>query len=200
MEAEHGKTRREAVLDIPRHRANENYRPEEYRRRVLWMAVRPLLRLIPRFAYELRNRILRAFGAKIGHSVRIYPDVDIFFPWNLELGDEVTIGPRVQLYSLGPIHIGAGTLVSYGVHFCAGSHDYRQANLPLLKPAIRLGEGIWVCTEAFIGPGVEVGDFSIIGARAVVVSSFEEASIIGGNPARRLKERPLPESPTEGNG
>lgn len=184
---------RETIFSTRRHRANENYRPEEYRRRVLWMAVRPLLRCVPRFLYEFRNRILRLFGAKIGQAVRLYPDVDIFFPWNLEIGDEVTIGPGVQLYSLGKIILGDGTMISYGAHLCAGTHDYSKVNLPLLKPEIRLGKGIWVCTDAFIGPGVSIGDFSIVGARAVVLKSFSDFSILGGNPARRIKDRPVPE-------
>lgn len=183
---------RDSVFNVRMHRANDNYRSDEYRRRVLWMAARPLLRLLPRMFYELRNRILRAFGAKIGEAVRIYPDVDIFFPWNLEIGDEVTIGPGVQLYSLGKIIIGDGTMISYGAHFCAGTHDYTEVNLPLLKPEIRLGQGIWVCAEVFVGPGVSVGDFSIIGARAVVLKSFPAYSILGGNPAVRIKDRPIP--------
>ena len=184
--------RREEIFSARLHRGNDNYQPEEYRRRIFWMALRGPLRLLPRFCYETRNRILRAFGARIGKEVRIYPDVDIFFPWNLEIGSEVTIGPKVQLYSLGPIRIGAGTMISYGAHFCAGTHDYTRRNLPLLKPEICLGEGIWVCTDAFIGPGVEIGDFSIVGARAVVLKSFPAFSILGGNPARKVRDRPLP--------
>ena len=184
---------RDDIFSSRQHRANDNYQPGEYRKRVLWMLSRPLLRLIPRFFYELRNTILRAFGARIGKAVRIYPNVDIFFPWNLEIGDEVTVGPGVQLYSLGKIIIGDGTMISYGAHFCAGTHDYTKTNLPLLKPEIRLGQGIWVCADAFIGPGVEIGDFSIVGARAVVLKSFPEFSILGGNPAKRIKDRPLPQ-------
>jgi putative colanic acid biosynthesis acetyltransferase WcaF len=183
---------RDEIFHVRLHRANENYGPEEFRKRILWMAVRPFLRLIPRFFYGCRNRILRWFGARIGEAVRIYPDVDIFYPWNLEIGDEVTIGPGVKLYSLGKIIIGSGSMISYGAHFCAGTHDYRARNLPLLKPEIRLGEGIWVCTEAFVGPGVTIGDFCIVGARAVVLKSFPALSIIGGNPARKVKDRPVP--------
>jgi putative colanic acid biosynthesis acetyltransferase WcaF len=183
---------RDDVFNTRLHRANENYCPAEFRKRIVWMAVRPVLRLIPRFFYETRNQILRLFGAQIGKAVRIYPDVRIFYPWNIEIGDEVTIGPGVQLYSLGKIRIGNGSMISYGAHFCAGTHDYRERNLPLLKPEIRIGEGIWVCTEAFIGPGVSVGDFSIIGARAVVLKSFPAFSIIAGNPARKVKDRPVP--------
>jgi putative colanic acid biosynthesis acetyltransferase WcaF len=185
---------RDDIFNVRLHRGNDNYRPEEFRKRVLWMATRPLLRLVPRFFYGFRNRVLRLFGAKIGNAVRIYPSVDIFYPWNLEIGDEVTIATSVQLYSLGKIIIGDGTMISYGAHFCAGTHDYTKVNLPLLKPEIRLGKGIWVCADAFIGPGVVIGDYSIVGARAVVLKSFEELSIIGGNPARKVKERPLPET------
>jgi putative colanic acid biosynthesis acetyltransferase WcaF len=183
---------RDQIFNVREHRANDNYRPEEFRRRVLWMAARPLLRLLPRFFYEARNRVYRAFGARIGRAVRIYPDVAVFYPWNLQIGDEVTIGPGVQLYSLGRIVIGDGSMISYGAHFCAGTHDYTARNLPLLKPEIRIGRGIWVCTEAFVGPGVTIGDFCIIGARAVVLKDFPAFSIIGGNPARRVKDRPLP--------
>lgn len=188
------KMNREDIFSTQLHRANENYDSAEYGKRILWMAIRPILRLVPRFFYGFRNALLRSFGAKIGQAVRIYPDVDIFFPWNLEIGDEVTIGPRVQLYSLGKIIIGDGTMISYGAHFCAGTHDYTQVNLPLLKPEIRLGQGIWVCADAFVGPGVEIGDFSIVGARSVVLKSFPALTILGGNPARKIKDRPLPES------
>ena len=90
-------------------------------------------------------------------------------------------------------------MISYGAHFCAGTHDYTKHNLPLLKPEIRLGQGIWVCSDTFVGPGVEVGDFSIIGARAVVLKSFPALSILGGNPAKKIKDRPIPEYTNQAN-
>lgn len=190
---------REQVFSARQHRANDNYENSEYMRRILWMATRPILRIIPRFFYRFRNTVLRLFGARIGKEVRIYSSVDIFFPWNLDIGDEVTVGPGVQLYSLGKIIVGDGSMISYGAHFCAGTHDYTQVNLPLLKPTIELGKGVWVCADAFIGPGVSIGDYSIIGARAVVLKSFSELSIIGGNPARKVKERPIPASSEPSN-
>ncbi len=135
---------------------------------------------------------MRLYGARIGRAVRIYPDVRIIFPWTLDIGDEVTIGERVNLYGLGPIRIGDGTMVSQGVHFCGGTHDYRYCNLPLLKPEIRVGRGVWICADSFIGPGVTVGDFCIIGARAVVVKDIPPLTIAAGNPARVIKDRPIP--------
>ncbi len=185
---------RRQVFDVERHRANDNYTRRELAWRILWMAGETMVRTIPRPLYEARNRVLRAFGARIGRAVRIYPTVRIAQPWNLRVGDEATIGDSVWLYSLGSIQIGAGVMISQRAHLCAGSHDYTRANLPLLKSGIEVGEATWICAEAFVGPGCVIGAYSIVGARAVVMGPFPAFSIIGGNPARRLKSRPLPTS------
>lgn len=183
---------RDKILHVDRHRRNANYSRWEQLRRLSWTLAKLTFRLSPRLCYGYRAALLRLFGAKIGRSVRIYPTVDVFFPWNIDIGDEVTIGDGVKLYSLGKISIGAGTMISFGAHFCAGTHDYHTANLKLLKPPIQLGEAIWVCAEAFIGPGVVIGDGCIVGARAAVFKSFPAMKIIGGNPAKILAERPVP--------
>jgi putative colanic acid biosynthesis acetyltransferase WcaF len=188
-----GQVERNQILDVEAHRRNDNYGKGDFMRRILWMLGRPVLRLIPRFFYGLRNRLLRLYGARIGRAVRIYPSVKIVFPWTLTIGDEVTIGDGVNLYGLGPIHIGAGTMISQGVHICAGSHDYHYCNLPLLKSEIRIGEAVWICADSFIGPGTQVGDFCIVGARSVVVGDIPSLKIAAGNPARAIKDRPVPE-------
>jgi putative colanic acid biosynthesis acetyltransferase WcaF len=180
------------VLDAGEHRRNDNYGKGDFLRRLLWIPAKVLLRVIPRFLYGLRNAILRLYGAKIGQRVRIYPSVRIIFPWTLDIGDDVTIGDEVKLYGLGPIRIGDSTMVSQGVHFCAGTHDYHFSNLPLLKPEIRVGRAVWICADSFIGPGVNVGDFCIIGARSVVIKDIEPMKIAAGNPARAIRERPMP--------
>lgn len=183
------------VFDVVRHRANANYSRREKGLRILWGLVGgPVMRWSPRFFYEVRNILLRAFGASIGRGVRIYPTVEIAQPWNLHVGDEVTIAPAVCLYSLGRIYIGSGTMISQRAHLCAGTHDYQLVNMPLLKRGIRIGEATWICADAFVGPGSDIGHCCIVGARAVVLGPFPPFSIVGGNPARRLKSRPLPAS------
>jgi len=47
----------------------------------------------------------------------------------------------------------------------------------------------WICTDAFIGPGVTVGEGSIAGARAVVVKDVPAWTITAGNPAKFIKKR-----------
>ena len=141
--------------------------------------------------------MLRLFGASIGSGVRIYPTVMITLPWNLEVGSEASVGDRAILYNLGSITIGKAATVSQGAHLCAGSHDHRRADLPLLKLPITIGEGAWICADGFVGPGVKVGDYAIVGARAVAMRDVEGWSIVAGNPARSVGKR-APPSWTEG--
>jgi putative colanic acid biosynthesis acetyltransferase WcaF len=51
---------------------------------------------------------------------------------------------------------------------------------------------VWICTDAFVGPGVTVGEGAIVGARAVVVKDVPPRAIMVGNPARMVRFRPEP--------
>lgn len=111
-------------------------------------------------------------------------------PWNLKIGDYAGVGDRVVLYALGSIQIGSFATVSQGAHLCAGTHDYNDPTLPLLKVPIKIGVGAWICADAFVGPGVTVGDGAIVGARAVVMKDVTPNTIVAGNPAKKIKDRP----------
>lgn len=167
----------------------QNYTLKEVVLRVLWGAGKILFRLTPRPCFQLRSRILRCFGAKVGRNVNIYPTSNIYYPWNFEIGDESAVGEWALVYNLGPISIGNRTTVSQRVHLCAGTHDYREIPMPLLKPSIVIGDEVWVCADAFVGPSVTIADRAIVAAASVVVKNVKTAQIVGGNPAVRIKER-----------
>jgi putative colanic acid biosynthesis acetyltransferase WcaF len=166
--------------------------------RLLWACVAPIFRFSPRLMWGWRRCMLRAFGANIGPGVRIHPSVRIMIPWNLTIGARGVIGDRAILYALGPISIGANAMVSQNAHLCAGTHDYRCDGMPLLKLPIEIGCGAWVCADAFIGPGVCVGEYAIVGARAVAVRDVPAATVVVGNPAIAVRKRELPANNTSG--
>jgi putative colanic acid biosynthesis acetyltransferase WcaF len=157
---------------------------------VLWTLVRLTLYRwsLPR-AFRWRCFWLRRFGAKLGNPVYIRPTAHVFHPWLLTIGDWSSVADAVTLYNLGPITIGSHTTISQGAYLCAGSHDYTKQDLPLLRPPIKVGDGVWIAAEAFIGPGVTVGDDCVVAARAVVTKDVEPGKVVGGNPARMIKDR-----------
>ena len=173
--------------DARRHSAD--YRISEKLQRVLWHFVKPLFFLSPRLLYGWRNFLLRLFGAKIGRRVQIYPSVRIFAPWGLEVGHQTTIGDRAHIYNVGRIQVGDRVTISQNAHLCSGSHDYVRPDMKLLRQPINIGENVWICADAFIGPGVTVKKNAIVGARSAVFHCVEKDAIVGGNPARFLKSR-----------
>jgi putative colanic acid biosynthesis acetyltransferase WcaF len=176
-------------LDIAANRRAAKWTRRELFHRFLWELAQPVLRLIPRQLWSLRCSLLRLFGARIGREVRIHRTVRIAIPWNLSIADDAAIGDCVQIYNLGDVRIGAQATISQGAHLCAGTHDHRQPHLPLVKCTIEIGRGAWVCADAFVGPNVTVGDFAILGARAVVVRDVAPGAIVAGNPARIIGRR-----------
>lgn len=180
-----------SAVDIAANRARREWTRREQIGRILWGIVAPLFRIIPRPLWGLRRALLRLFGARVGKEVHVYPTVRITVPWNLTLGEGCAVGDRAILYALGSITIEARATVSQYAHICAGSHDWRDPTMPLMKPRIEIGADAWVCADAFIGPGVKVGTGAIIGARAVVTKDVAPGTIVAGNPAREIGKRSI---------
>jgi putative colanic acid biosynthesis acetyltransferase WcaF len=157
---------------------------------VVW----PLFRLSPRPMFGWRRFLLRALGATIGKEVHVHANVAITMPWNLSIGDWSAIGDGAHLYALGPITIGREVTISQRANLCAGTHDYTRRDMPLLKTPIVIDDQVWVCAEAFIGPGVTVGQGAVVGARAVAIQNVGSWEVVAGNPARVVKRRKLRDS------
>ena len=180
-----------AALDIAANRQMRNYTKTELLRRVLWGVGRLFFRFSPRPCFGWRRFVLRCFGAKVGANVNTYPSTWIYFPWNLTVGDWTAMGEEAFIYNLGPVTIGEKVTISHRAQLCAGTHDYKQPHLPLIKPPIVIRDQVWICANAFVGPGVTVGEGAIIGACAVVTRDVEPWAIMAGNPARFVKKRLL---------
>lgn len=189
------------TLDIAGNRASPKWSRSELFGRLLWEAFgSKIFALTPRPFWGARRAILRLFGAKIGDDVHVFPSVRIAIPWNLEIEALASIGDRAVIYNLGKVSIGARATVSQHAHLCAGTHDYLSAGFDLLKPPITIENEAWVCSDAFVGPGVTVGQRAIVAARAVVVKDVRANSIVAGNPAQARKKRggvPIPEAPSK---
>ncbi len=170
-------------------RAARKWTTRELFGRVLWGAAQPLFRYSPRLLWGWRRWLLRRFGAVVGSQVQIHPSVRIFIPWNLNIGDWSSIGFDALVYNLGYVQIGGRVTISQRAHLCAGSHDYRDPTMPLLKLPITIGDDVWVCADAFIGPNVEIGEKVVVGARSVVIRSVLQEWVVAGNPARNIRRR-----------
>jgi putative colanic acid biosynthesis acetyltransferase WcaF len=158
--------------------------------RVLWNVVNVLFfQYSPKPFFSWRSFLLRSFGAEVGKGVHIYPKVKIWAPWNLVLGAQCGVANGVILYSQGKITIGKKAVISQGAHICAGTHDYTRKGFPLITMPIIIGDDVWVAADAFIHPGIIVGDGCVIGARAVVNKDMPPWMVCAGHPCKPIKKR-----------
>ncbi len=158
--------------------------------RALWGLVWLLLyRPSPRPLHGWRRMLLRLFGASVGKGALVYPSARIWAPWNLTLGVGSTLGDGVDCYSVGHIRLGAGAVVSQRAYLCAATRDIDDPDKHLMTAPIVLADKAWVAAEAYIAPGVTLGEGGVAAARAVVTRDVAAWTVVAGNPARVIRQR-----------
>ncbi len=162
--------------------------PQTVAERVLgfwWAVVRGLLfRWSPPPLNRWRIALLRLFGAKVHSSAFISPSVHIDYPWNLIVDRDVIMAHCIILNCMGTIEIGAGTIISQYAHLCAGTHAYQRRDMQIVRRSIKIGKGVWIAADSFVGPGVTIGDDSLLAARSSAFSDLPAGQVCMGEPAR----------------
>ena len=160
--------------------------------RVMWMGMSFIYwPFFPKFFSPIRVWTARLFGAEIGKNCLICPGVKIWMPWNLTLGDCVSVGHSVEIYNFGKISIGDHSSISQNVFLCSASHDYTNPIHPLIYKEIRIDVQCWLAAGCFIGPGVHIKEGVVVGAMSVVTKDTECWGVYAGNPAVFIKKRVL---------
>lgn len=96
--------------------------------------------------------------------------------------------PGCYIQGLGKIYIGDYTQISRNVGIISANHDPCDNRRHLSALPVRIGKYGWIGMNAMILPGVELGDFTIVGAGAIVTKSFPEGyCVVGGNPAKVIR-------------
>ncbi|MCU4338600.1 acyltransferase [Acinetobacter dispersus] len=134
------------------------------------------------------------FRAKIGRRVVFYPNIWVFTGRNLILGDDVDLATGVLITTDGGVSIGDRTLVGYGTKILSSNH-----NIPKLpnrifdsghtKAPVIIGKDAWLGANCIILPGVTIGDGAIVAAGSVVTKDVPTNVLVGGIPAKIIKER-----------
>jgi len=158
--------------------------------RIAWSIVWLFLyRPSPNVLHAWRRFLLRLFGARISAGAHPYPRCKIWAPWNLTMGPHSCLANDVDCYCVAPIELGAFALVSQYSYLCTATHDYQNPEFLLITKPIVIRDRAWIAAGAFIGPGVEVGEGAVCGARSVVTRDVEPWTVCAGNPAKPVKRR-----------
>ena len=152
-----------------------------------------LFKYSPFFLRKYRIALIRIFGGKIDWSCSINRKTLIDLPWNLSMCKYSSTGENVWLYCLDKISIGEKSCIGKDVYLLTGSHDINTKNFNLITAPIKIGIGVWISTGAYVLPGVEINNYSVVAAGSVVVKNVDCKTVVGGNPAKYLKKRDIKE-------
>ncbi len=134
----------------------------------------------------LRIRLLRMCGYEIGESVYIGEDFIIIDDLDetqlrLAIGDRASISPRVT--------------------FVMHTQPNESRIVPYVNShtgSIVIESDAWIGTGAVILPNVTIGEGAVVGANSVVTRSVAPYTVVGGVPARKIKDVNVPWKPSEG--
>lgn len=109
---------------------------------------------------------------------------------NVYAGVDVSPGfsPGCYIQALNPVFVGDYTQIGPNVGLIGANHSVYDSREHAATEGIRIGAYCWIGMNAVVLPGVVLGDFTIVGAGAIVTKSFPDGyGVIAGNPARPIK-------------
>ena len=137
---------------------------------------------------EIRALLSELFGRPIPSSLRVFPPFYTDFGKNIQVGENVFINACCHFQDHGGVTIGDGCQIGHNVVFATLNHGFAPDDRATTYPApIVLGKNVWVGSNATILQGVAIGDNAIVAAGAVVTKDVPANVIVGGVPAKFIK-------------
>ena len=98
---------------------------------------------------------------------------------------------RIYIQAINGIYIDASVLIGPDVKIISANHNFNDYKKWDNSDPIKINKNVWIGANSVILPGVNIGKNCIVGAGSIVTKSFEENSIIGGNPAKLIRKNSL---------
>ena len=152
-----------------------------------WTACLWFLGHIP--SHSFRKTLLRIAGVKIGRKSFIHLGCRVYEPTNIAIGEGTIIGDHATLDGRDRLTIGDHVDIASEVMIFNASRDIHTEDFKLKLAPVTIGNHVFIGPRAIILPGVTVGDGAIIAAGAVVTKDVPSKTLVGGVPARKIKDR-----------
>lgn len=141
------------------------------------------------FRLERGLTLIRRHGTlHVAERVHMWPDVKVSVigrpdaPAIVRIGRESTVGDRTQIHACRLVEIGQRVMISWDVTLLENNYHSNS------RGPIVIGDDVWIGCHAIVLSGVTVGPGAVIAAGSVVTRDVPPHTLVGGNPARVLRE------------
>lgn len=142
--------------------------------------------------FGLKRSLYRFAGLIIGENVRICSSARILGNGKLIIGNNTWIGHESLIICSSSITIGSNVDIAPRVFMGTGTHEIDLTTPGIagqgINKNISIGDGCWLGAGSIILPGITLGEKTLVGAGAVVTMSYDSYKMIGGIPAKIIKD------------
>lgn len=148
------------------------------------------LNTIGKATQKKREIILRNLFGKCGENIWIESPFYCDYGYEIFVGDNVFINFNCTILDGSPVTIGNDVLIGPNVQIYSATHPIdwkiRSNGLENSKP-VTIGNNVWIGGGVVICPGVSIGDRTTIGAGSVVTKDIPSDVVAAGNPCKIIK-------------
>ena len=137
---------------------------------------------------DYRDLLDELFQCKLDETVSIVSPFYCDNGCRVKFGKNITINKGATFLSPGIIEIEDDVLIGPDVKIATVNHDLNDRHHHYYFSKVTIKKNAWICIGAIICPGVTIGENSVVAAGAVVTKDVPDNVVVGGNPAKVIKE------------
>jgi|TARA_R110000868_G_C10902136_1_gene764380 acetyltransferase-like isoleucine patch superfamily enzyme len=138
---------------------------------------------------EIRKLLSQIIDQRIDESTTVFTPFFTNYGKNIKLGKHIFINHACSFLDLGGITIDDNVMIAPRVNLTSESHPISVNNRKTLTVGlIHIKQNAWIGANATIFPGVTIGENSVVAAGAVVHQDVPDNTIVGGIPAKVIKQ------------
>lgn len=145
------------------------------------------------FSKAFRRGLCRCIFKQAGKNINIEHGAYFGSGQDISIGDNSGIGLNASVS--GPVTIGADVMMGPDVMIYTANHNTGRIDIPMIqqgdsdhRPVI-IEDDVWIGARAILLPGVHIGKGAIIAAGSIVTKDVPSYTVVGGNPAKVIKQR-----------
>lgn len=137
----------------------------------------------------LRNFYLELFRIRLGEGTSIHRGCKFFHVGKLSVGNNTVVNFGCYLDNRRGINIGNNVGIAHNTKIYTLGHDLNDPQFKTKGAAVTIEDNAFIFSNALIMPGVSIGEGAIVLAGSVVTKDVKPWTIVGGNPAKKIRER-----------